>query len=217
MVDVSVFEAAANTTDALWMSWDLMQTLQRRGVEPGGFMAANHHTTKFWHCKDGWVSWNHGGANPLAPSLPLIKWMEIEGFTNDFLKKFDWNRPDFNKISQEEMDKIEGPTAQFFLTHTKAELLEGAVKYGVMLYPISTTADVLDNPQLAARKFWVEVEHPELGTTITYPGSYANASEAPPRISRRAPLIGEHNQEIYEKELGISREKLVLLKQAGII
>ena len=86
-----------------------------------------------------------------------------------------------------------------------------------MLYPVATTDDMLENAQLAARGFWEEVEHPELGTTITYPGSFANSSEISPRISRRAPLIGEHNQEIYEQELGISKEKLVTLKQAGVI
>jgi crotonobetainyl-CoA:carnitine CoA-transferase CaiB-like acyl-CoA transferase len=36
-------------------------------------------------------------------------------------------------------------------------------------------------------------------------------------ISRRAPLIGEHNQEIYEGELGFSKEEMLSLKQAGII
>ena len=53
--------------------------------------------------------------------------------------------------------------------------------------------------------------------SITYPGVFTNASETPLTISRRAPLIGEHNEEIYEKELGLSREELLILKQAGII
>ena len=76
---------------------------------------------------------------------------------------------------------------------------------------------MLESTQLAAREFWQKVEHPELGTTLTYPGAFANASEAPPRISRRAPRIGEHNQEIYEQELGLSTEELKTLKQAGVI
>jgi crotonobetainyl-CoA:carnitine CoA-transferase CaiB-like acyl-CoA transferase len=36
-------------------------------------------------------------------------------------------------------------------------------------------------------------------------------------IRRRAPLIGEHNEEIYKKELGLSAEELMVLKQSGII
>ena len=68
---------------------------------------------------------------------------------------------------------------------------------------MATAADICGSMQLAAREFWAEVEHPELGTTITYPGAFTKASETPPRISRRAPLIGEHNPEVYE-ELAIS-------------
>ena len=36
-------------------------------------------------------------------------------------------------------------------------------------------------------------------------------------IRRRAPLIGEHNLEIYEKELGLSRQQLTVLKESGVI
>jgi crotonobetainyl-CoA:carnitine CoA-transferase CaiB-like acyl-CoA transferase len=152
----------------------------------------------------------------LSPSLPLIKWMEEEGVTSDFLKNFDWSRPDFPQISQEEMDQIEGPTARFFMERTKAELLEGAVKNRIMLYPVSTTPDLLGSVQLKSRDFWQEIEHPELGVTLTYPGAFAAASEAKPHISRRAPHVGEHNSEIYG-ELGITGEKLAKLKQSGII
>ena len=86
-----------------------------------------------------------------------------------------------------------------------------------MLYPVFTPGDLLASPQLEARGFWVEVEHPELGDSITYPGAFVKASEAPWMMRQRAPLIGEHNQEIYHKELGLSQEELLMLKQGGII
>ncbi|MDP6127734.1 MAG: CoA transferase [Dehalococcoidales bacterium] len=214
-VDVSVLESAAHNHPHLPNAWDLRKTLQGRGQDqvPG----ASHRTIQIWPCKDGYVSWSHGGRSPLAPSLPLIGWMESEGVTTDFLKEFDWNRPDFPAISQEEMDQIDEPTARFFLTHTKAELMAGAIKYKIMLYPVATTADMLENEQLAARGFWEEVEHSELGATITYPGAFFCTNEVPPRISRRAPLIGEHNEEIYSGKLGISKENLIILKQANVI
>jgi crotonobetainyl-CoA:carnitine CoA-transferase CaiB-like acyl-CoA transferase len=178
---------------------------------------ASHSTTRLYPCKDGWVSWSHQGASVLGPSLPLVKWMQEEGMSTEFLDTFDWKRPDFMSLSQEEMNEIEEPTAKFFVTKTKAELLKGAVNRGIMLYPVATTADMLEDEQLAARNFWVDVEHPELGVTITYPGAFGLCSETPQVISRRSPLIGEHNLEIYHDEMGISREKLVILKQAGII
>ena len=214
-VDVSIQESVAHCLEHITSNWEFRQAFQKRNDETR--MGANHRTTLIWPCKDGYVSWSHGGKSVLSPSMPLIKWMEDEGVTSDFIKEFDWERPDFMKITQEEMDQIEEPTARFFMAHTKAELLEGAVKYKAMLYPVATTGDMLDSVQLAARGFWQEVEHPELGASLTYPGAFASTSESPSRISRRAPLIGEHNDEIYAGMMGISSEKLATLKQAGVI
>jgi crotonobetainyl-CoA:carnitine CoA-transferase CaiB-like acyl-CoA transferase len=148
---------------------------------------------------------------------PFVRWLDREGMANDFLKEFDWDEFDYATATQETVDRLEQPTAKFFLSHTKVELLEGAVRNRVFFYPIFNTADVLQSSQLAAREFWEEVEHPELGTTITYPGAFAKISETPIRISRRAPRIGEHNQEVYEQELGITKEELLRLKKVKVI
>jgi len=216
-IDVSIQEALSIMDgDNRNPAWSRNPGTVRKRGEPA-MAGAGHRTTRLFACKDGYVSWSHGGVSVLAPSLPLIKWMQAEGMSNEFLDNFDWSRPDFGAISQEEMDNIEGATAKFFMTKTKAELLEGAIKRDVMLYPVATTADMFDDVQLKARGFWVEVEHPELGVTITYPGAFGLCSETPPKISRRAPLIGEHNREIYEGELGITKEKLAVLKEAGVI
>ena len=118
---------------------------------------------------------------------------------------------------QEVLDKLAEPVSKFFITKTKAELLEGALKFNAQLYPVADASDIAANPQLAAREYWVELEHAELNDTITYPGAFGKTTEAQPRLSRRAPLIGEHNREIYEEELGISVEKLDSLKETGII
>jgi crotonobetainyl-CoA:carnitine CoA-transferase CaiB-like acyl-CoA transferase len=214
-IDVSIQDSVFQCLEHITANWDLRQAIPDRSEEH--IMGANHRSTQIWPCKDGWVSWSHGGNSVLAPSMPLIKWMDSEGYTNDFIKNFNWDRPDFMKIPQAEMDQIEEPTARFFMAHTKAELLDGAVKFKIMLYPVSTTADMLENKQLAFRNFWIELEHPELGEKITYPGAFAAFSESPIKIKRRAPLIGEHNREIYEKELGLTQDQVVTLKEAGII
>ncbi len=86
-----------------------------------------------------------------------------------------------------------------------------------MIYPISTAKDIMVDPHLEARGFWTEIEHPELEASIVYPGAFVPFSETPCGIWRRAPLIGEHNEEIYHKELGIPKEELILLKQSGSI
>jgi crotonobetainyl-CoA:carnitine CoA-transferase CaiB-like acyl-CoA transferase len=171
-----------------------------------------------WPCKDGYVFfWLPAGAQGKIGIPAFVKWLEGEGIADDSLGHFDWDTFDAQEATQEVRDRISEPIRKYFSARTKAEILEGAVKHRIMLYPVSTTRDMLDSIQLAARGFWAEVEHPELGTTITYPGAFTQASEAPIHISCRAPLIGEHNQEVYGRELGLSNEKLRTLKRTGVI
>ena len=77
--------------------------------------------------------------------------------------------------------------------------------------------DLIENPQLKARGFWVEIIHPEWETTATYPGSFCKISGLHSHLPRRSPLIGEHNEEIYQGELGLSQEEMLVLKQSGVI
>jgi crotonobetainyl-CoA:carnitine CoA-transferase CaiB-like acyl-CoA transferase len=86
-----------------------------------------------------------------------------------------------------------------------------------MGYPVSTAKDIIENPQLRAREVWQKVEHSELSATITYPGPWAKFSETSCGIRRQAPLISEHNCEVYVNELGMSDNELAILKQGNII
>jgi len=171
-----------------------------------------------WQCKDGYVCFGiMGGAVGGERNRSLVQWMDREGIDTHLLKNIDWVALDMDAMTKEELDRLSEPIAEFFMTHTMQELYEGALKRGILLYPVNTVMDILKDPQLEARNFWTEVQHEELGETITYPGGFIKLSETYCGIRYRAPLIGEHNQEIYEKELGFSKEKLITLKQAGVI
>ena len=63
----------------------------------------------------------------------------------------------------------------------------------------------------------MEVEHPELGKTFTYPGPGSVYNGSPWRISRRAPLVGEHNEEILCGELGLSKGELAALAESQVV
>jgi len=215
-VDVSIQEAVVHCTEHITSAWDLRKMVRKRNPEKVGANAPAR-LTRLWRCKDGYVSWFYwGGVMSVRTNVPLVKWMESEGMADDYILNYDWEKFG-NDTTQEEVDRIEATTSRFFLSHTKAELFEGAVRTNTQVYPVNTPADMLVDKQLSSRHFWVEVEHPELGTKLTYPGAFAASNEAPPRITRRAPLIGEHNEDIYEGELGMSRGELVRLKQAGVI
>ncbi len=76
--------------------------------------------------------------------------------------------------------------------------------------------DWLDDPQAAAREFFVEVEHPEIGRTVRYPGAPYKFTGSPWSIRRRAPLLGEDNLEVLGG-LGLSREEMTALRESGAI
>jgi benzylsuccinate CoA-transferase BbsE subunit len=212
-IDVSIQDSVVQCTEHITSGWDLQKMIQKR-PDPG---SSGGRITQLWPCKDGYVSWFYwGGAMSLRTNVPMVKWMESEGMADDFLSQYDWSKFGF-ETTPEELTRIEGTTAKFFMAYTKAELFEGALKNGVQLYPVSTPADMLVSPQLEARGIWADMEHTELNTTITYPGPTTGYSESPPKISRCAPLIGEHNREIYVDELGVSEGELLILKQAGVI
>jgi crotonobetainyl-CoA:carnitine CoA-transferase CaiB-like acyl-CoA transferase len=214
-VDVTVQEAVAAVSIFHTPYWDMLKTNSLWSGEISGNV---HRMRQVWPCKDGYVVYSYwGGSEGMRRSRPLIEWMESEGMADEFLRTFDWSKFNTGKASPETIERIETPTLRFFMSHTKAELLEGAVKFRSMLYPVSTAKDIAESPQLASREFWKGVEHPELGTTLRYPGGFAHSTGPSPGISRPAPLIGEHNSEIYRGELGMSNEELLVLTQAGVI
>ncbi len=170
-------------------------------------------------CKDGHAIVTVGGGAFLGlaqSSTALIRWANKEGMCLE-LKDFNWSQLDMSKKTQETADWIDNQVTEFIKTKTKAELMEGAVQRGIMVAPCNTIEDLVNSPHLSERGYWEAVEHPELGQSITYPGAPIKVPDAPWRISRRTPLIGEHNQEVFVGELGLSLEQMGILKANGVI
>ena len=80
---------------------------------------------------------------------------------------------------------------------------------------VATPKDILESPQLQARNYLVEIDHPAPGK-LRYPGAPVIASQTP-WTSGRAPLLGEDNEEIFCRRLGYSRQDLVRLRECGVI
>jgi crotonobetainyl-CoA:carnitine CoA-transferase CaiB-like acyl-CoA transferase len=76
--------------------------------------------------------------------------------------------------------------------------------------------DLLECPQLRARDFFVDVDHPVAGRA-QYPGMGPKLSDHEFEIESPAPLLGQHNAEVFCNELGYSKEDLVCLREMGII
>lgn len=217
-VDVSAQECVLWEIANAIPLWELNQSILRRA---GSYMTGRWTGTKqrlLWKCQDGYVLFYVlGGAFGAKTNKAIVEWMEEENMIPEYLKDFNWEVFDMANQTQEMQDLIEVPIANLFIKYTKEELYSEAQKRGIMLCPVCTSKDILENNQLMSRDFWVEIRHPELSTSIPYPGAFAKLSQTPLRIKRRAPLIGEHNLDIYEGELGLSHSKLAAWQRAGVI
>lgn len=171
-----------------------------------------------WPCKDGYITFLiHGGPLGAKTNQAVTEWMDEEGIAPTFMKEMKWDNFDLRMASEDRLRLLEKSLIKFFSRHTKKELYAWAIENQVMLCPVFNSAELLEDQQLRDRGFWVELEHPELDGSIIYPGGFVMGSETICIIRRRAPLIGEHNLKIYEGELGISKEDLIILKQSGAI
>jgi len=199
--------------------WDLNRHVEKRA---GSFMTGRSITGAkmrvFWPCQDGYLNFIiYGGEAGRRTNQALVEWMDSKGMAPDFLKQKDWKTFDIAKVGQEEIDRMEAPIGDFFKGVTKAEFFKEVVKRQMLGYPVASVKEIFADPQHAARHFWQTIEHPELQTSIDYPGGFAQFSDGACRIWRRAPLIGEHNQEIYGQELGMSPAQIAELQRQGVI
>lgn len=87
---------------------------------------------------------------------------------------------------------------------------------GVSAGAVLNIRDLMDDPGLAARGFWLEQDHPEVGKR-TLAGIGWTADFLRPLPVRHAPLLGEHNWEIFVDRLGIAPERLAELVSEGVI
>ena len=91
-----------------------------------------------------------------------------------------------------------------------------AQQHGLSAGIIYSPEELLDDPHFRARGFPVEVEHPELDASFTYPGAPYRLNSSPWRIRGRAPLLGEHTEEVLTA-IGVSPEELSSLRQQGVV
>ncbi|MBW2062762.1 MAG: CoA transferase [Deltaproteobacteria bacterium] len=170
---------------------------QKRGSMPGGMMP----------CKDGYVV-------SVTPEEHQWKaFMELMGNPQ-------WSNKEFCKDQQarsENADKLTELLTEWTMEHTKEEIFRKGQALSCPIAPVNSAEDVVRSEQLEARGFFVEMEHPEAGRITRFPTSSYIFSKTPWRLARPAPLLGEHNEEIYRRRLGYAEEDLMRLEQDGAI
>ena len=215
-VDVSLQEVAASRTTSCLMAWQFDRLLLKR-LGPRttlGLVASRWN----WPCKDGFLFWHMlGGLFGAPANKALSDWIDEEETENALRQITNWETFDKAAMTQETYDAFEKTIINFFMKHTKKEIVEESLKRGVNACVANDPADVLANQHLAERGYWALIEHPELGVSLNYPKYFFLCDETENFSRCPAPAIGADNDDIYGRDLGLSSSEVSALRTANVI
>jgi crotonobetainyl-CoA:carnitine CoA-transferase CaiB-like acyl-CoA transferase len=116
---------------------------------------------------------------------------------------------------REEIDK---KIASWTIRFERKALMESLQKKGIAAAALYSVPDLMEDEHLKARGFWDRIDDPRPGYgTYLCKGRGFTLSKTPMKTRLRAPDLGEHNQYVYEKLLGMSQEEIAGLEKQGII
>ncbi len=206
-IDVSIMETQAGSTDRriiYLLAYACAGVITTRWPPPREAVRMMILPQGVYPCKDGFVN-----------TLSLPQWWPryIEAMEMPELK----DDPRFQNIfSAEAGMEFDAIWYSWLADRTKDELFEIFRRANIASAPVNSPEDILNNPHLKAREYFTEIDHPETGK-VTYPGTPIHMMETPSKARYPAPLLGQHNKEIYCDRLGYTREDLVKLRESGII
>ena len=116
-------------------------------------------------------------------------------------------------INAEELGKI---LDDYFSTQNKADIFYAAHQRRFIYGVIQSPEEVLADPQFQARGYFVNIEHPVVGT-VTYPGPPFLMTGTPWRARSPAPTLGQHNQEVLGGLLSYSESDMSRLRALEVI
>jgi len=169
--------------------------------------------------KDGHVSITYVFGSAIGPATArLMQTVCADGFCESELRDKDWIGLTELLASGAEpfetYERAKTAVAAWTASKTKAELLTLALERGLLIAPVSTPRDVVASPQLAAREYFQPLERPDGEGHARQLGSFARFGSRPPRPTRRAPRIGEHDAELLA-EAGSRAKAAPAIPRAG--
>jgi formyl-CoA transferase/CoA:oxalate CoA-transferase len=103
-----------------------------------------------------------------------------------------------------------------FLTRSYEEWEPLLLAEGIPVGAINNIAQVVDHPQVKARRTLVEMDHPRAGR-VRMVGAPVRLSETPGSVRTPAPMLGEHTDDVLRQLLGLDSGEIDALRAAGVI
>ena len=203
-IDISIMETQLGGVDrrqAVLLAYQYSGEISEQSAAWGSSFASGTLP-----CKDGYIDLISGEG-----MLPRVIKMLGEP---EFLKDPKWTAEDA-ETDPELIDEFNAFFIGWLQERTKREVWEEGQKARVLCGPLYNIEELLSDPHFNLRDFWTEIEHSFTGP-IKYPGVPFRMFETPRQMRRPAPLLGEHNEEVYG-QLGYTKEDLVRLGERGVI
>src|ERR1700722_757397 len=153
-------------------------------------------------CRDGYIM-----------HCSLVQWVAGDGKAQDLVGP-EWEDVQYRAAHADHLFDV---LDQWVADYSRDELLERAQTLRLPYATVRNPEALLDDEQLAARGYFAEVEHPELGRKFRYPGAPYAFNASPWSARRRPPLVGEHTTEILRDELGLDAGEIAALIAEGVI
>jgi len=201
-IDVSMLEAMVAILEGAIVRW----TIGKELLTPLGSMNPHDAPMAAFRCQDGYII------------IAVVGDEQWERFCRGF-RRPDWAAdPRFRTRHQrwEEKDILQEEIEKVTRQSTVREVGEIMDRERVANSPIFNIQQVVEDPHLAERGYFVEIDHPIIGR-VKIPGVPFKMSETPGSVERPSPLLGEHLELILGKYLKMGKEEVKKLREEGAI
>jgi crotonobetainyl-CoA:carnitine CoA-transferase CaiB-like acyl-CoA transferase len=213
LIEISVHETVSATTEGAFANWEYFQRVSQRQTG----RHASPTPTPHWQieCSDG----NHvvliGAGMPRDERTwnALKAWMAESGSDAPIrdMKYSDLPR------KPDERQRILDVIHRFVASQTAEDVYRCAQECHLPWGRVRRPEENLDDPHWHDRGFFLKGDAPGSSEQVYYPGPPYHFSASSLELRRRAPLLGEHNFEVFVKELGYSADRLLALARDGTV
>jgi len=197
-IDVSILEAATSIFGPQLLG-SLYSGISPRRRSPDG-------PAGLYPCKDGYVSLN-------VRHEPTWQYMWLFFDEPEMADDPRFATQDDRRRRSKELEELLLP---YLAKYTREELFHGLSPLRILVGMALDVPDVVNDPHLREREFFAHSVHPVAGE-VSFPGAPFNMSLTPWQLTCPAPILGQHNHEVYAGILGYSREEIERWHEQGVV
>ena len=202
-IEISIQECLAATLDHALVRYFSQGDIARRQ----GKLYWNH-SFRIFRCRDGFV-----GISFLQNWETLVEWLDSEGMAGDLKELFWGNFSEREKNVKHIIEVIE----QWTLTHSADELVELGQLMRLPWAKVDKPEQILNNPQLTERGYFVEKMDSATGKSYSFPGAPVKMSSSTWQVNANQPSGDDFDHQIYGSLLGLSPSQIENLESQGVI